>query len=79
MHMADALGVPIVALFSAFNHLPIWLPLNAVAVLHTAGLPCSPCLSSECHNGQACMLGITPDQVLDRLVQSLGQTRTRVA
>jgi ADP-heptose:LPS heptosyltransferase len=71
MHMADALGVPIVALFSAFNHLPIWRPLHAVAVLHTAGLPCSPCLSSDCHNGQACMLGIAPTHVLDSLEQAL--------
>jgi heptosyltransferase-2 len=74
MHMADAQGIPIVALFSAFNHLPIWLPLNAVEVLHTAGLPCSPCLSSECHNGQACMLGITPEQVLDRLDAALARS-----
>ena len=69
MHMADALGVPLVALMSAHNHAGVWHPLRAVQVLRK-DVPCSPCLSADCRQGQACMSAIEPAEVLAALEQA---------
>lgn len=69
MHMADALGVPLVALMSAHNHAGVWHPLRAVEVLRK-DVPCSPCLSADCRQGQACMSAIEPAEVLAALEQA---------
>jgi heptosyltransferase-2 len=74
MHMADALGVELVALMSAHNHAAVWRPLQAAAVLRTQ-VPCSPCFSADCAQGQACMLGIEAEPVLAALAQALSRAR----
>jgi heptosyltransferase-2 len=74
MHMADALGVELVALMSAHNHAAVWRPLRAAAVLRTE-VACSPCFSADCVQGQACMLGIEAEPVMAALAQALSRAR----
>lgn len=63
MHMAEALGRPLVALMSAHNYDPVWRPIRALAVLR-ADVPCSPCLKADCDQGQACMRALSPEAAL---------------
>ncbi len=73
MHIADAVDIPIVALFSAFSYLPIWLPLTKnKAVLNHRPL-CSPCFTSVCDKDNECMRAITPEQVLQSLASLLNR------
>jgi ADP-heptose:LPS heptosyltransferase len=74
MHMAEALGRPLVALMSAHNYGPVWRPLHAIAVLR-ADVPCSPCLKADCSEQQACMRALTPDAALAALDAALAPTR----
>lgn len=67
MHMADALGVPVVALFSSKNYLPIWEPLVRPLEVLNVAVPCGPCLSDTCRNHALCMRSITPGDVLASL------------
>jgi heptosyltransferase-2 len=67
MHVAAAVGVPLVAIFgsSSPQHTP---PLSPAAVLLYLGLDCSPCFARQCPLGHLnCLRQITPDQVLARL------------
>jgi heptosyltransferase-2 len=67
MHMADAVGVPLVALFGAKNPLPLWLPLSDKARVLTHAVPCAGCLQSVCDRDNLCMDLITPDETLAAL------------
>jgi heptosyltransferase II len=65
MHMAGALGVPIVAIFGSTNHIqtcPWHHPLTAI-VRHD--LPCAPCMRRTCPlERHACMEDIEPEEVI---------------
>jgi heptosyltransferase-2 len=72
MHLAEAVGVPVTALFgptvTAFGYAPL-LPQS---VLMETDLDCRPCSrlgSRPCHRGDlACLEGIAPGQVLATLL-----------
>jgi ADP-heptose:LPS heptosyltransferase len=63
LHLADALGIPVVALYSGTDLESQWRPrftLNRILRRETA---CYPCYRFECPIGQPC-LDIRPDEVL---------------
>lgn len=77
MHMAAALGVPVLALFGPTDPVRTG-PYGAKSrVLTTARLPCQPCFSGQCDRGDlACMRRIFPSQVLAAALDMLGARRS---
>jgi ADP-heptose:LPS heptosyltransferase len=67
-HVAAALGVPTVFLYSGTNLFAQWRPLTENAVVLRQVVPCSPCALEECNvPGHPCMAGIKPQHVLEAL------------
>lgn len=64
MHVAAALGRPLVAVFgsSSFSYTP---PLSSQARIVSLELECSPCFQRDCPEGHLnCLNDLTPEQVL---------------
>jgi ADP-heptose:LPS heptosyltransferase len=74
LHMAEALGRPLVALFSAHNH-PVWVPLRQDVPVLRSHVDCSPCLQSVCPKDNLCMRLITPEAVLASMLAVLRHSR----
>ena len=72
MHIADAMDVPIVALFSTHNYPTIWRPVNGKSVVIYHEIDCGPCWLAACPVGNRCMRNITPQEVFEALAQRLG-------
>ena len=76
MHMAAALGSPLVAIFGPTD--PLWVgPYGREGSVVRADLPCSPCYLrrvSDCPFGHACMKQVTAEQVIARIEALLGRT-----
>ncbi len=68
MHLAAAIGTPLVALFGPTDpHRtgPMSPPGRALVLVQNENLPCVPCRSHECARGDnACMVRQTPAQVI---------------
>lgn len=83
LHLAAAVGAPLVTLFGAWSEDrtgPAPPPPNArrrelpIVLSRTEGLDCAPCMSRTCKRGDlACLLRIEPDAVLDAVVRQLAQ------
>jgi heptosyltransferase-2 len=63
MHMAAAVGVPVVALFGPTDE-RIWGPWGEGHRVITRRLSCYPCKPHKCENNE-CMTGITIDEALE--------------
>ncbi len=71
-HIAAALGVPTIFLYSGTNDFERWKPLseNAFVLKHPTG--CAPCYLDTCNvKGHPCMSGIKPDRVMKVLELAL--------
>jgi heptosyltransferase-2 len=67
MHVAAALGRPLVAIYGSSDpgHTP---PMSARATVLYLGIECSPCFERECPLGHLrCLKDISPERVLDSL------------
>lgn len=71
MHMADAMDVPMVALFSSHNHPAIWRPVNPRSIVIHHEIECGPCFLATCPVGNRCMGNISPDEVFAALLTRL--------
>jgi heptosyltransferase-2 len=63
MHIAAALGVPLVAIFGPTD----WRttsPWTRRAKVVRVDVDCSPCMRRECDRGHECMLGVTAEMVV---------------
>jgi len=63
MHIAAALGIPLVAIFGPTD----WRatsPWTRKAKVVRVDVDCSPCMRRECDRGHECMLGVTSDMVV---------------
>lgn len=70
MHIADALGTPIVALFGSTNDV-ITGPYREAKVIHKH-VECSPCYKRTCPLDFRCMKRIETDEVYHNIVSLLG-------
>lgn len=72
MHLAAALGLPLVGLF--FSTDPQWTgPLSARSVALYNRLECSPCFARDCKRRHACTRTIEVDEVIRGLEDVLGR------
>lgn len=73
MHLAAALGTPLVSVFGPTD--PVWIgPYQRPQAVVRADLECSPCYLRrlrECPHGHACMNRVTPDLVINRIERIL--------
>jgi heptosyltransferase-2 len=70
MHVASAIGIPVVTWYGAANEDEIAPPSPHTTILN-ARVPCSPCVKESCANGLICLTGITPDMVMSALKAKL--------
>jgi heptosyltransferase III len=75
MHMAAALGVPVVALFGPSGE-KMWGPWHVEHEVVTRPEPCRPCGRDGCDGSKVsrCLVEITPGQVCDALDRLLART-----
>ncbi len=78
MHMAVALGRPVVALFGPANHLRTGPYGLADRVIHRRDLWCSPCFRKDPCGDYLCMPGIDAARVLSRVEAALEEDRKGV-
>jgi heptosyltransferase-1/heptosyltransferase-2 len=73
MHVAAAVGRPVVAIFGPTNPLNTGPYGQLQNVMQTASLPCAPCLKSTCAYWEklACLHAITPAAVFEKARQAL--------
>lgn len=73
-HLAAALGVPTVFLYSGTNSFEEWRPLSEPATVLRREVPCSPCALSVCNvEGHPCLSGIDAVQVIRAVAGKLRQ------
>jgi len=74
MHLAAALGTPLVAIFGPTD--PVWVgPYGHPRSVVRVGLPCSPCYLRklrECPYDHACMKKVSAETVIERAHEILG-------
>ncbi len=75
MHMAQALGVPVVAIFGSTDPHTTG-PLGPLQDSVRAQVRCSPCLLRTCPIDHRCMTHVSVEQVLDKVLSRLEGART---
>lgn len=74
MHLAAAMGTPVVAVFSARNRPGVWYPHGPGHEVIYHRTPCFGCGLEHCHRyGKMCILSVTPDEVVAMAEKSLGR------
>ena len=63
MHMAAAMGTPVVAIFSARDFPHQWYPYGSRHIVLRRDVPCSPCFKEVCDRGLVCLDLIQVDDV----------------
>jgi heptosyltransferase-2 len=72
MHLAAALGVPVVGLF--FSTRPDWTrPLAPRSTVLSSSMACSPCFKRDCRKGNICTTSIAVDDVMASLEPLIGE------
>jgi len=81
MHLAVALGIPVVSIFGPTD--PVWIgPYGKPRQVVRACVRCSPCYLRtlrRCAYGHACMHEVTADMVIERVEETLSAERTNPA
>jgi len=75
MHIAAAVGTPVVALFGPTSPLRTG-PYGKGHVIVRKGLDCSPCFSKDCIDA-VCMIDLTLEEVFEALAGLLGRDGDR--
>lgn len=70
MHIANALGLPVIAVFGPTDHTTT-SPFASGSVVVRTPVDCSPCLLRECPIDHRCMTGVTVEQVVHATQQVL--------
>ena len=70
MHIADAVGCPMVILYSGTEYESQWAPRSAPTVLLRRPTPCSPCYAFTCPYEMEC-LDIPPEEVAEQALVML--------
>ncbi|QBD78335.1 glycosyltransferase family 9 protein [Ktedonosporobacter rubrisoli] len=76
LHLADALGTPVVVLYSGTDYEEQWRPRVTPNRLLRRPTPCHPCYLFECPIGLPC-LDIAPEEVVSAAVELLSSVRER--
>lgn len=63
MHMAAAVELPLVVVFSARDFPVLWYPTGSRSTILRKLVECSPCLAENCFNNNLCLKNITTDEV----------------
>jgi ADP-heptose:LPS heptosyltransferase len=76
MHLADATGTPVVALYSGTDEISQWRPRRVPARLLQRPVPCSPCYLFDCPIGTPC-LDIAPAEVVRNIAALMAPVEDR--
>ena len=77
MHLAAALGKPVVGIFGSTN--PTWTgPVGSHAAFVAQPVFCSPCYDTHCKEHFECMLELSPERVAEAFRAVLGRRETRL-
>jgi ADP-heptose:LPS heptosyltransferase len=75
MHLAVALGRPVVGIFGPTD--PVWIgPYGQPDAVVRADVPCAPCYLRQLHDcphQHACMNAVTPEMVIERIERILAR------
>ena len=75
MHVAAALGVPVVALFGPTDPVRTGPYGGIHRVIRAQHNPCAPCFETRCRKSDhACMAGISPDAVVEAVLELLDRS-----
>ncbi len=76
MHIADAIGTPMVALFGSTSEV-VTGPYRSGTVIHKH-VECSPCYQRTCHIDFRCMKRIEAGEVYEAVIKNLGIKRSKL-
>ena len=69
VHMAAAMGVPTVVIFSAVNDSMRWAPKGEQVKVIKSKVPCEGCEKWKCDVGKKCLQLITVDKVFEQVIE----------